>query len=90
MSLKKHFNQMMFNFQKMFGSLPSATVQSPIEHGEHPELDESELLDQEGIKKCQSLIGLQQWAISLGRFDTACAVMTMSSFRAAPRIGHLE
>ena len=74
----------------MFGSLPPTTVQSPLEHGDHPELDESELLDEEGIEKCQLLIGSQQWAISLGGFDMTCVAMTMSSFRAAPCIGHLE
>jgi len=36
------------------------------------------------------MIGALQWLISLGRFDIACAAMTMSRFRAAPRIGHLE
>ena len=53
-------------------------------------MDEAELLDDEGVKKYQSLIRSQQWAISLGRFDIACAVQTMSSFRAAPCIGHLN
>ena len=36
------------------------------------------------------LIGSLQWAVSLGRLDIATAVMTLSSFRAAPRVGHLE
>jgi hypothetical protein len=36
------------------------------------------------------LIGQLQWAISLGRFDIAVAIMTMSAFRSAPREGHLE
>ena len=31
-----------------------------------------------------------QWAISLGRWDIQTAVMTMSSFREEPRIGHLN
>jgi hypothetical protein len=31
-----------------------------------------------------------QWAISIGHFDIAVHVMTMSSFRASPRHGHLE
>ena len=61
MSPRKHVDQMMFNFQRMFGGLPPTTVQSPVEHGDHPELDKSELLDQEGIEECQSLIGSQQW-----------------------------
>ena len=30
---------------------------SPIEKGDHPELDTSELLDMDGIRKYQSMIG---------------------------------
>ena len=40
--------------------------------------------------KYQSLVGSLQWAVSIGRFDITTAVMTLSSFRAVPRIGHLE
>jgi len=39
---------------------------------------------------CQSMIGALQWAIQLGRFDIMTAVMTLSSFRANPRQGHLD
>jgi hypothetical protein len=63
---------------------------SPLVSNDHPELDESELLATEDIQKYQSLVGILQWTISLGRLDIATAVMTMSSFRVAPRIGHLE
>ena len=31
-----------------------------------------------------------QWAISIGRLDITTGVMTMSSFRAMPRLGHLN
>ena len=34
--------------------------------------------------------GELQWLITLGRFDIQTAVMTMSSFRAQPRFGHLD
>jgi hypothetical protein len=34
------------------------------------------------------MIGCLQWAVSLGRFDIQTS--TMSDFRAAPRIGHLN
>jgi hypothetical protein len=37
----------------------------------------------------QSLIGIPQWTITLGRFDVGTAVMTMSGFRITPRVGHL-
>ena len=31
-----------------------------------------------------------QWAVSIGRFDVQSAIMTLSSFRAMPRRGHLD
>ena len=64
-------------------------ISSPLEPGDHPELDTSEFLDQDGIEIYQSLIGAFQWAVTIGRWDIQTAVMTMSSFRAQPRVGHL-
>jgi hypothetical protein len=61
-----------------------------LEKNDHPELDDSELLDEKNISVYQSLIGAAQWAISLGRFDIQTAIMSMSCFRVAPRVGHLE
>jgi hypothetical protein len=69
------------DYISMFGKKPKAYV-SP--------LDESDLLDFEGIKQYQSLIGSIQWAVQLGRFDVATATMTLSAYRAAPHVGHLE
>ena len=77
-------------YYSMFGEKPKLNVTSPLEKNDHPELDTSELLDEDGIRQYQSLIGALQWAISLGRFDVATAVMSMSSFRVAPRAGHLD
>jgi hypothetical protein len=75
----------------LFGEKPPHTAcKSPLEGEDHPELDTTPLLDDAGISKYQSLIGALQWAISLGRFDLGVAIMTMSSFRVAPRVGHLE
>ena len=37
-----------------------------------------------------SMVGQQQWAITLGRYDILAQVMSMSRFRIAPKIGHLE
>jgi hypothetical protein len=42
------------------------------------------------IKKFQSMIGALQWVIQIRRFDINTAVMTLSSFRANPRLGHLN
>ena len=90
MAPKKYVDRMVAGYKQMFGELPSKNVKNPLEKGDHPELGASEFLDADGITKYQSLIGSSQWAVSLGRFDIATAVMTLSSFRSAPRRGHLE
>ena len=59
----------------------------PLEGGDHPELDTSELCDDHQTKQFQTLIGQLQWLISLGRFDIAVHVMSLSRFRAQPRKG---
>jgi hypothetical protein len=86
---RKYINKMIEQFEKMFGTKPKEYT-SPLEKGDHPEIDTSEELNEEGIKIYQSMIGCLQWAISLGRFDIHTATMTMSRFRVAPRKGHLE
>ena len=65
---------------------------SNIPFGEeyHPELDESELLPPQQISIYQSLIGSANWIITLGRFDIAYAINTLSRYSMAPREGHLQ
>jgi hypothetical protein len=65
-------------------------MSSPMEKGDSPEIDQSEVLGTDGVLLYQSLIGALQWAVTLGRFDTLVAVMSMSRFRINPRVGHLE
>ena len=86
---KKYIERMIDNYVRIFGQKPRFAT-SPLVKGDHPELDTSDLLDFEKIKIYQSLIGALQWVIQIGRFDIATAVMTMSRFRAAPRVGHME
>ena len=62
----------------------------PLEGGDHPELDTSELCDDHQTKQFQTLIGQLQWLISLGGFDIAVHVMSLSRFRAQPRKRHLD
>ena len=90
MSPTKYIARMVQTYERFYGCKPSTRALSPLEPNDHPELDESELLDDEGIQQYQSLIGCLQWSISLGRFDISVAVASMSSYRAAPRRGHLD
>jgi hypothetical protein len=89
-SSTKFIEKMVGTYEKFFGEKPKQNVTSPLEKGDHPELDTSELLDSQGINMYQSLIGSLQWAVSIGRFDIHTAVMTLSGFRVAPRRGHLD
>jgi hypothetical protein len=54
----------MVKYERMFGHKPKE-YSFPLEKKTHPELDDSELLDEEGITMYQSMIGAAQWAISL-------------------------
>ena len=90
LSPTKHIEKLMKNYERMFDELPKQNVSSPLEKGDHPEVDTSELLDPKGIQMYQSMIGALQWMVTIGRFDIITAAMTMSGFRAAPRKGHLD
>ena len=75
-------------YESLFGVKPKHYA-SPLEENDHPELDESDFLDENETRIYQSLIDCTQWVIQLGRFDIAVHVRTLSSFRAKPRRGHL-
>ena len=61
---------------------------SPMEVGDHPELDESDLLYGKDISIYQMLLGCAQWAIRLGRFDIQYATNTLARYGTMPRLGH--
>ncbi len=90
MQPQKFIERMVEGYERHFGSKPSTRVTSPLEKGDHPELDTSEFLTEDMTRVYQSLIGSIQWAVSLARLDVASAVMTLSTYRAKPRKGHLE
>jgi len=90
MTPKTYIQRIMDNYKKLFGTKPKQSYSSPLERGGHPKLDDTKELGEEDIKKYQSIIGALQWAVSIGRFDIAAAVMTMSKFRAAPKSGHMK
>lgn len=89
MGPKKYILKMKETYARLFGCNPRE-YQSPLEPNDNPELDTSELLQDDDIKLFQSLIGQAQWVIQVGRFDINVHVMSLSSFRMAPRQGHLD
>ena len=82
-------DKMVASCDRKFGTKPKTTkITSPLERGDHPEIDNSDFLDDKALQQRQSLIGQLQRATTLGRFDVAAAVMTVSGFRSAPGEGH--
>jgi hypothetical protein len=84
-----YVKKMITHYEIMFDGKPKE-YSSPMAEGDHPELDNLDELDEDGTKRYQSLIGAFQWAMTLGRFELLVGVAMMSSFRIAPRKGHLE
>ena len=63
---------------------------TPMINDYSPELDESDELDNDEITFYQEIIGMMRWAIEIGRVDINMEISLLSSYQAAPRLGHLE
>jgi hypothetical protein len=63
---------------------------TPMTPGYRPELDVSQLLDEDQASYYMSLIGILRWMVELGRINICVDVSLLSSFMAQPRIGHIE
>ena len=86
---KKHIEKILDNCRRIFGAWPEPATSPPV-NGDHPELDASELLNEDDQKMCQSLIRALRWAIQIGCFDIQTAVMSLSCLHAVSRQGHLD
>ena len=82
----KYIEKMVETYVRMYKEKPPK-AKTPLEKGDHPEVDTSSLCDEKGKKEYMSICGQLQWLVSLGRFDIFSAVVTMSRFRVTPRIG---
>ena len=76
-------------FKSLYGEQPKP-VFSPLDHEEHPELNDLPLCGPDDVAKFQSLIGACQWMISLCHLDIAHAIMSLSCFLHCPHIGHVD
>lgn len=68
--------------------LPKAS--SPMSSNYHPEIDDSNEVNDQLTNYYQELVGVLRWAVELGRIDIAYEVSVMSSQMANPRVGHLK
>ena len=63
---------------------------SPMATNDHPELEDTQLLNPDNHSRYRMLIGCAQWAITLGRLDIMFAVQTMARFSASPQQAHMD
>ena len=87
---RKHINKLADTYKRLFKEDPSKGHKTPLDKNDHPELDSSEILERDMAAKYLTILGQLQWLVTLGRFDLHAEVATMSTFRAAPRQGHMD
>ena len=81
---KRYIDKILESYKKKFGNLPKK-ARSPLDPKDHPEIDDTDLLDETDTKHYMSMMGELQWVVTIGRFDVHAAVMTMSLFCIAPK-----
>ena len=85
-SAQRYIERMLDGFKTMFpGEEPNRQKKTPLPNNDHPEIDETQFLKEEGIQKYQSMMGALKWVVTLGRFDIMSATV-----RIEPREGHLQ
>ena len=65
----KYVERMEEAYAQHFTTRPIQRERSPLQKGNHPELDTSPFPDNDEKEIYMSLVGSTQWSISIGRFD---------------------
>jgi len=60
---RQYIKQLVSQYERLFSEKPKVNMTSPLNKGDHPEMDKSDELDDVGVRQYQSLIGLLQWAV---------------------------
>jgi hypothetical protein len=89
MSAKTYIKNVCEKIENLLG-ITLKNYGSPMVTNDHPELDETDFLDEKGIKIYQMLIGSAQWAVTLGRYDIQYTTNTMARYGSCPKAGHLK
>ena len=77
------------DWMKKRGQKLKTRVSAPFPSNYKPELDVTDLLNEEDASYFQQQIGVLRWMIELGRVDIITEVSMLAAFSAAPRQGHM-
>ena len=89
MSAKTYLKNICEKIERVFGTT-LRNYSTPLEASYHPELDNSELLDDEETSKYRMLTGSLNWAVTIGRVDVMFTATTMARYNHASRMGHVK
>ena len=53
-------------YEQLSGEPPPKKINAPLDPKDHPELDNTDLLDDVGMQLYWKLLGMLQWAVTLG------------------------
>ena len=87
-SLEKYIKEVLRRHKSDYGEIRKENA--PHLPADHPELDDTPLLDSKGVTLYQSIIGTCQWILVAGRMDITFSVASLNRFAAHPREGHLK
>jgi hypothetical protein len=87
-SCKNYIKEALHRIERLIGAMRKE--KSPVVSGDHPELDETQLLDNEQHRIYQMMIGMALWVVMLGCLDVCFAVSSLSRFSCCPREGHMK
>jgi hypothetical protein len=62
----------------------------PMTAGDHPELNDSPLLNNDKHQNYQMIIGILNWVVTFGRLEVAFSTSSLSRFTVCPRCEHLD
>ena len=86
---KTYFKSVCDRIEKLLET-PLKNTGSPLGAGDHPEMDDTDLLVPSEIPIYQMMIGCLQWVVTLGRYDIQYATNTLARFGQKPLEGHLK
>ncbi len=89
MGAKTYIKNVTDKIEKLL-ELPLKNFGSPLDAGDHPEMDDTDLLEPERVAIYQMLIGSAQWAVTLGRYNIQYATNTLARHAQQPREGHMQ
>ena len=75
---------------EILGKKDIGKAKCPMDPKGHPELINDDFLSSKLHGEYQQMIGMGVWLCSIGRFDIAYAISSLSRFSSAPRNGHFD